>query len=1120
MNDAVQPAALTPAGYLSVPDKPAAGQPVDIAPFGTIRAWSGAAALPFGREHQRPGAENPTDWREHDLRPDADDFCWLPLPGYGSTPANIGIEWAEPRDVHAVTVQYRPDATPRPEEVDLQYWWWSWPTPPAEVGRFGWTLLDDKWFGYWKSADDRVTVNGTTHVHTFAALSTQEIAHAEGVSVPFRRTRKIRLVYPANVAAAIVRIRIFTASRWREINLRCDLGIDGATARWDGQVAVTNGVLLDVQPVDFDADDRLLSADRWELAVRGQPKGVRLHLLATDAGPDDGDRTIVTLRTAHHSCSFLTHDALDNGPIVVKGYGIRVQAVGDDARPGTESLPLEPTVIARVLQEPEQSFERAATEIPVLQKTKHETAGRRYVPLGADSNRQEFALQYNGNVFCDSKAMKPKPGDLDQIQWPGETIAYRFGTGEPPDFRDGEDAATQSVLDGCLPVVQTWWEQDGILYEEEAFATLLFDKLAPEGTKCGDEPAVLLVTFVARNVRPEPGMASIWFQVDPLEVLTLEEGAVLAVSDQSRAEGITYDRPRLRAQILAGEGTLEAMPLSGARSDTVRFRRSLRPGETAALTIAIPFITLTDPSAWLTVRALDYEAKRAEVVAYWRERIDAGAQIEVPEPTINAFYRAVIPHILISTDKDVPTGLSMNPAATYRYDVFANETCIQARMLDMRGYHDLARRYLEPFLYYQSVGVLPGRFASQRGVLHSAGPYTAAGYNLNHGWVLWTLAEHYWFTRDDQWLQRIAAHLVEGCNWIIQERMATRRLDAAGRRVPEYGLLPPGHLEDPVEWFHWYAVNAYAYRGLRAAAAVLAEIDHPDADRLAREAAAYREDVRASVQESTVLSPVVRLRDGSYVPHVPTRADIRGRDLGWIRDVLYGPTHLIDCGVFGPDESEAEWILQDHEDNLFLSEDRGLGAPGGNWFSLGGITHQPNLLNTPLIYLRRDQIPLALRALYNAFVASLYRDVNVFTEWLPTFGVGGGPFYKTPDEAAWIVWLRCLLVLEDNGRLWLGKGTPRRWLEHGQEIRVANAATHYGPVSFRIRSAVRDGVIAAEIDPPRRNPVPITLRLRHPEGRPIGVVTCNGARWPQYDPQGETIDLGTITQPVRLEVKY
>src|SRR5579883_2713667 len=107
VGDVVQPVALSPAGYLGVPDKPAVGQPVDVAPFGTIRAWTGAAALPFGREHLRPGTENPTDWREHDLQPDDGNFGWLPLPGYGSTPANIGIEWAEPRDVYAVIVQYR-----------------------------------------------------------------------------------------------------------------------------------------------------------------------------------------------------------------------------------------------------------------------------------------------------------------------------------------------------------------------------------------------------------------------------------------------------------------------------------------------------------------------------------------------------------------------------------------------------------------------------------------------------------------------------------------------------------------------------------------------------------------------------------------------------------------------------------------------------------------------------------------------------------------------------------------------------------------------------------------------------------------------------------------------------
>jgi len=1121
MADPLLTAPLAAEDYLVVPVEPTAGALVDIAPFGVMLGWTGTAPLPWAREHLRPGEETPIDWRAHPLQPvplGAGAACWRPLPGYGAAPANLGLEWPAPQDVWAVVVDYQAGTAPRPEEVDLQYWWWSWPTPPPAFGRLGWTRIDDRWCGYWKSADAQVTVAGTTHVHTFARLSAAEIPHAGELPVHFRRTLKLRLVYTTDRPPVVTLLRVFTGSRWRSVELVCEFGVEGRAARWDGQLTVTHGVLQAVQPLGFDGEDCFLPPDRWRMATQTASKGLQVRLLASDASPEQGDRTMVTLRTAQFSCSFLIQDLASEGPIVVRDSGIRVRPA---SAPVALALPSGQTILERVLATPEQSLGRAMAEIPALRKTDHRTPGQRYLPLGLDANRQEFALQYNGNVFCDGQAMKPKPGDRDRLLWPGETIAYRFGTGDPPDFREAEDAAVQSVRDGELPIVQTRWERESIAYEQEAFVSLLKGDLTAGGPPRGDEPTVLLLKFTARNQGAEPAVAHLWFTVQPAEALVVEDGTVLAVAGWEDGRRVAYTAPRLRAQVLQAAGSLQPTRLSGSDPDAVVYRRQLATGESDTLVLAIPFLTLTDAPDWAAVRALDYEAQRAAVIAYWRARIAAGAQLEVPEPAFTTFYRAVIPHILISTDHDLPTGLLMNPAATYRYDVFANETCLQVRMLDMRGYHDLARRYLEPFLHYQGVGILPGRFGSQRGVLHSAGPYTAAGYNLNHGWVLWTLAEHYRFTRDRDWLRQIAPHLLEACQWIVQERLASKRLDAQGRRVPEYGLLPPGQLEDPVEWCHWYSVNAYAYRGLQAAAEVLAAIDHPEAASLLAEAAAYRADIRASVAEAAILSPVVRLRDGTFIPHVPTRADIRGRDLGWVREVLYGPTHLIDCGVLAPDEPLAEWILLDHEDHRFLSESHGLGAPGGNWFSLGGITHQPNLVNTPLIYLRRDQVPLALRALYNAFVASLYRDVNVFAEWLLAFGIGGGPFYKTPDEAAWIIWLRCLLVQEEGDCLWLARGMPRRWLAHGQTIRVERAASHFGPLSYRIRSAVGEGRIVAEIDPPRRPPpAALRLRLRHPDRQQLRAVTCNGRVWERFDPLAECVELDGITEPVEVEAEY
>ncbi len=77
------------------------------------------------------------------------------------------------------------------------------------------------------------------------------------------------------------------------------------------------------------------------------------------------------------------------------------------------------------------------------------------------------------------------------------------------------------------------------------------------------------------------------------------------------------------------------------------------------------------------------------------------------------------------------------------------------------------------------------------------------------------------------------------------------------------------------------------------AAAALADAGLPEGKRLlAKEAEAYREDILAAFTEAMRRTPVVRLRDGSWIPHIPPEVHRRGRTFGWITETLEGPIHL------------------------------------------------------------------------------------------------------------------------------------------------------------------------------------------------------------------------------------
>ncbi len=76
-----------------------------------------------------------------------------------------------------------------------------------------------------------------------------------------------------------------------------------------------------------------------------------------------------------------------------------------------------------------------------------------------------------------------------------------------------------------------------------------------------------------------------------------------------------------------------------------------------------------------------------------------------------------------------------------------------------------------------------------------------------------------------------------------------------------------------------------------------------------------------------------------------------------------------------------------------------------------------------------------------------------------------------PDTmtAAWFIEnFRNMLLMEDDQDLWLARGTPRSWLEHGKKITVRNAPTYFGSMAYEIASDVDNGKITATVEIPNR----------------------------------------------------
>jgi hypothetical protein len=175
------------------------------------------------------------------------------------------------------------------------------------------------------------------------------------------------------------------------------------------------------------------------------------------------------------------------------------------------------------------------------------------------------------------------------------------------------------------------------------------------------------------------------------------------------------------------------------------------------------------------------------------------------------------------------------------------------------------------------------------------------------------------------------------------------------------------------------------------------------------------------------------------------------------------------------------------------------------------------LERTANMHLTDDDVPVFLRSFLNCYAVDILpHDGYVFNEHAVH-----GPPDKIFEEAAFLERFRNLLVMEDAGKLWLARATPRAWLEQGKKITVKHAPTHFGTVDYEIVSDIDEGRISATVTlPDRGSTAEVWLRFRSPNAAPIKSVTVDGKPWKDFDPKLEVVKLHGLKGTVKVEARY
>ena len=1025
------------------------------------------------------------------------------------------LRWGEPRKIRRFEVEFaKPLTQAELGKLKVQYWHNNWDGRGDPIlaergaGTAGWTALDDWTHGSWKDADTNNSSVKNKIVFTFRNTSGKEFPDTGNDGVGYRKTLKIRLLSDKPLLKPQT-ISAFTDAVCSRLNVRIALDKPGNASfnpgsGDEGSVEIFNGSVLSLN--SSTGSGIVVKDNKTWILPQGFKGELQIEtMIAVDPVDQRYDRTILTLRSKKRPVSFLLSEIASGDRILVDDLGI-LATKGDDpvSLEGYRELRKEfpgRTIFDRVGEHEEQTLMNSWDDMPI----KHPIA----FVHGLPGNRNVMKQLPCGDVEISNSSrwfrLNRSEKDSSRKGWKAEMPKLLFGL-------PGDDkAGGRELFEGYIPRLRSWWQDGPIYYEQVTVMTALDQDLSEIRL---DDPTLLLMQVRIMNISPaEKADAALklsgWDQQP--EKLFLDGDKVMADKDGKKM---------FRFLIKA-----DRMDLFQQNGDRINWNVSLGSGESVTLVFLIPSVTLDKDEETGSLRKTDFDPVCRRMCRFWTELTAKGSVMRTPEPWLNDFYKAHVRHLVVNDLKDMGTERLYSHVGTFSYGVYANESVMMIADLDRRGYHEDAEKCLQPWLDFQGTVSLPGNFSDKDGLFYGADGSEDGGYNKHHGYVMWGMAEHWWFTRDRAWMEKSAGKLIKACDWVSRQRKLTMKVNPDGTRPIEYGFLPTGGLEDVQDFWHWLATNTATVWGITSLANAIADYGHPEAERLVKEAKAYKEDVLNGLNEARILSPVVRLRDGSYVPKYPSRLYERGRSFGWIRETLEGSIFMIVQDIIPADSQEATWIMKDFEDNLYISEQYGYTIPVFDrfWFSRGGFSMQSQLLDGPIPYIKSDRIKHYLRAYFNGFTAAFFPHVRMCNEHaLPELGYPAGDYFKTSDEAQSNLWLRLMFIREDGNDLYLGQAIPRYWLKDGETIGMFNAPTHFGRISVKMKSEVALGKITAEIYPPERNaPSKLYLRFRHPDSKLIKRVTLNGQAYDKFDAEKEWVLLsGTMRGKQEVVAEY
>lgn len=999
---------------------------------------------------------------------------------------------------------------------------------------------------------DRMAMNLTWLGCVMSVLGVASLAWAQGKGTPTRSARPA----PVNLQARDGQpVEGNPRLRWKYTRIVVEWGFKEGTEKLtlDGSIESTHllGAVGQAEPLPEDKVTTMTGERSWRSpAGEGPRRGIVVAVLFTDAVRGPG-RTILTVRTRSGSFSFQPVD-LRSGPILAPEYGFFVRALvrkqaepvapkASQVRPPMDLLKAKlnaiggipavkgwgskdtPVVYANPGPKPAVVMQNAIT-IPPRSVAVH-PAPDRDVAVG-------WRSPIAGKVSVRAKVTDAHPSGGNGVEWSivrdaesgrevlasGAIDRGRSQTIPPP----ADAARLAAVAVRPDDVVSLVVGARGSYVCDSTSVELTIAEVGGKGRRWNLAKDVVADIQAGNPHADSSGNAAVWHFHAPRR----------PPEQDFRVPPVTFESKATTAREYAAE-------LAAGELRTIRQRVRLLPEQTWEAAMQ----AMHGKRTWPAFPEVPYgpemtvEVPCKYLTALWR----IGAwQIIKNCPRI---HRSDIRKVGQSGDVGGCRRVDpKDPQGIYvvRDNPFPPLGCETDRILwalDHMGMHQVARDGMTVWLENQNTdGCLSLNSGMERahrfGALH----------------LPWVMAEHYRLTGDKQWLRKELPRLKAAADWIVNRRRATMKKTLTQAEVDgikagtwsPYGLQPRITMGDgdPSGARYFYVADASGHQSVKLLADVISEVDPQAGAALSAEADSYRRHILPVLEESLVLSPVIKTRAGTYRSFLPQGFQDRGpRAIALPAEVSI----FSHCGPYSSDivatsASIEAWLrsgllpiddprIDGHFDvleDVFLLDNPWVRKrttdydPQKQWFSHGGFGYQSGWERVPDFYLAKDDIPNFLRSWLNRCAV----DMNL-TNWTFNEHTTFAHNDKSHGNAVFLSNFRRMLVMEVGRTLWLARGTPRAWLKQGGRIAVRNAPTHFGMVAYEITSDVDNGGITAKVWMPSRTaPKAVLLRLRHPAAATIRSVTVNGKPWRSFDNAREVIRLEGLTGTVEIRAEY